>query len=154
MKSGVRLLICLCWFASHSLTWAVDYDLVLTGGRVVDGTGNPARFADVAIKEGRIVVVGWPGTNATEVIDVSGLIVAPGFIDVHTHAENILTHPAARNFARMGVTTLVLGNCGSSGVNVARFFEQVQQTNVAVNVATLLGHGSVRSQVMLSLIHI
>ena len=148
MKSGVRLLICLGWFASHSLTWAVDYDLVLTGGRVVDGTGNPARFADVAIKEGRIVVVGRPGTNATEIIDVSGLIVAPGFIDVHTHAENILTHPAARNFTRMGVTTLVLGNCGSSGANVARFFEQVPQTNVAVNVATLLGHGSVRSQVM------
>ncbi len=115
---------------------------------MVDGTGNPARFADVAIKEGRIVVVGRPGTNATEVIDVSGLLVAPGFIDVHTHAENVLTHPAARNFTRMGVTTLVLGNCGSSGGNVARFFEQVLQTNVAVNVATLLGHGSVRSQVM------
>lgn len=127
---------------------AQEFDLVLTGGRIIDGTGNPARFADVAIKDGRIVGVGRPGTNAAEVIDVSGLIVAPGFIDVHTHAENIFTLPSARNFARMGVTTLVLGNCGSSEVNVGRMFERIEQTNVAVNVATLLGQGSVRSHVM------
>lgn len=127
---------------------AREFDLVLTGGRIIDGTGNPARFADVAIKDGRIVGVGRPGTNATEVIDVSGLIVAPGFIDVHTHAENIFTLPSARNFARMGVTTLVLGNCGTSEVNVGRMFARLEQTNVAVNVATLLGQGSVRSQVM------
>lgn len=125
-----------------------DYDLILRGGRVIDGTGNPARFADVAIENGRIAAIGRLATNAAEVIDVSGLIVAPGFIDVHTHAENILELPSARNFVRMGVTTLVLGNCGSGPVNVGEFFDRVAATNVAVNVATLVGHGAVRSQVM------
>ncbi len=144
----MRLLCYLTWLAIQLPGGAAEYDLILAGGRIIDGSGNPARFADVAIKEGRIALVGRPGTNATEVVDVTGLVVAPGFIDVHTHAENILTHPAARNFTRMGVTTVVLGNCGTSEVNLPRFFERVQQTNVAVNVATLLGHGSVRSQVM------
>lgn len=144
----MRLLLLLTLLATHLAGRAEEYDLVLVGGRVIDGTGNPARSADIAIKAGRIAAIGRPGTNATEVVDVSGLIVAPGFIDVHTHAENILTHPAARNFIRMGVTTLVLGNCGSSEVNVPRFFERVALTNPAVNVATLIGQGSVRSQVM------
>ena len=128
--------------------YAAEYDVILAGGRVIDGTGNPGRHADIAIKDGRITVIGRAGTNATELIDVTGLVVAPGFIDVHTHAENILALPHARNFARQGVTTLVLGNCGSSEVNVGRFFDRVEQTNVAVNVATLVGQGSVRSQVM------
>lgn len=146
--SGVRLLPQLCCLFAASILSAADFDLVLAGGRVIDGTGNPARFADVAIKDGRIVGIGRLGTNATEVIDVTGKIVTPGFIDVHTHAENILSYPAAANFTRLGVTTLVLGNCGSSDVNVARLFARIGQTNVAVNVATLIGQGSVRSQVM------
>ena len=114
----------------------------------MDGHGNPARFADVAVKDGRIAAIGRPGTNAAEVIDVPGLIIAPGFIDVHTHAENILELPSARNFARMGVTTLILGNCGSGPVDVGGFFRRAGATNIAVNVALLIGQGSIRSHVM------
>jgi N-acyl-D-amino-acid deacylase len=124
------------------------YDLLLRNGRVIDGTGNPARFADIAIRDQRIVALGKLKGDAKREIDLEGLIVAPGFIDVHTHAEDILGLPEAENFVRMGVTTLVLGNCGSSKVAVAEFFAEVEKTRVSANVATLIGQGSVRGQVM------
>jgi N-acyl-D-amino-acid deacylase len=128
---------------------AQTYDLVLRGGRVIDGTGGPAVHGDVAISQGRIVAVARhvSGSGRRE-IDVTGRIVAPGFIDVHTHAEEIVEHPRAENFLRMGVTTLVLGNCGSSTLDVDGFFRKLEATNISANVATLIGHGSVRNQVM------
>jgi len=76
------------------------------------------------------------------------LIVAPGFIDVHSHAENVEEHPLAKNFLRMGVTTLVLGNCGSSRRDVGAYFGKLEKLGVSPNVATLIGQGSVRSQIM------
>jgi N-acyl-D-amino-acid deacylase len=124
------------------------YDLILRGGRVVDGTGNPAYFADVAMAEGRIKSIGKVVGEARMELDAKGLIVAPGFIDVHTHAEDIDELPLAENFVRMGVTTLVLGNCGTSVLNVGEFFRRLEATNVSVNVATLVGHGSIRGKVM------
>src|SRR5438445_3225427 len=104
---------------------AETYDLLIRGGRVVDGTGSPARFADVGIKDGRIAAIGKLAGVATTTLEVPGLIVAPGFIDVHTHAENIEDLPLAENFVRMGVTTLVLGNCGGSKLNIAEFFKKL-----------------------------
>ena len=74
--------------------------------------------------------------------------MTPGFIDVHTHAEELDELPEAGNFARMGVTTVVLGNCGSSTLDVASFFRRLERTNISVNVATLIGHGSIRAKVM------
>ena len=125
-----------------------EFDYVVRGGRVADGSGNPAFFADVAIKDGRIARIGKVADRAKEELNAEGLVVAPGFIDVHTHAEDILELPLAENFVRMGVTTIVLGNCGSSVVNVADLFRKISATNVAVNVATLVGHGTVRGRVM------
>lgn len=131
------------------VSWAADYDLVLRHGRVIDGTGNPARFADVAVKNGRVVEVGRVAGSATDEVDARGLIVAPGFIDVHTHAEEIDDLPRGENFVRMGVTTLVLGNCGGSVRNVGEFFRRIETTNpVSPNVATLIGHGTVRGRAM------
>ena len=127
---------------------AADFDTVIRNGRVIDGTGNPAFFADVAIKDGRISLVGKVEGTATAQLDAAGKLVAPGFIDVHTHAEDIDEMPQAENFARMGVTTLVLGNCGSSVSNVGEFFTRLEATNVSVNVATLIGHGTVRNRAM------
>ena len=144
-RRGVCLaLVILLPFCGHSQT----YDLIVRGGRVADGTGHPAYFADVAIKEGRIVSIGKIAGEAKAELDANGLIVAPGFIDVHTHAEDIEELPLAENFARMGVTTLVLGNCGTSVLNVEEFFRRLEATNVSVNVATLVGHGSIRGKVM------
>src|SRR5216110_2693374 len=124
------------------------YDLIVRNGRVIDGAGNPAFFADVAVEKGRIVAVGKITNDAPEIINAAGLIVTPGFIDVHTHAEEIIDLPLAENFVRMGVTTLMLGNCGSSVRNVKEFLDRVETTNVSVNVATLVGHGDVREKAM------
>jgi N-acyl-D-amino-acid deacylase len=130
------------------LAHAETYDVVIRNGRVVDGTGNPAFFADVAIKNGHIARIGRVAGKAKAEIDAAGLIVAPGFIDVHTHADEVADMPRAENFVRMGVTSLVAGNCGNSTLNVARLFRAVERANVAVNVATLVGHNSVREKAM------
>ena len=130
------------------LTRAETYDLIIRDGRVIDGTGSPASFADVAVKDGRIIAMGKLSGAATTTIDAKGLIVAPGFIDVHTHAENVEDLPLAENFLRMGVTTLVLGNCGGSALNVAEFFHKLEAKTISPNVATLIGHNTVRSHVM------
>jgi N-acyl-D-amino-acid deacylase len=125
-----------------------DYDLIVRYGMIIDGTGSPAFAGDVAIKDGHIAAVGKiEGTGVREV-DAHGLVVAPGFIDVHTHAEDILTMPKAENFLRMGVTTLVLGNCGTSVVKVGEFFRELEEEKTSPNVATLIGHGSVRRRAM------
>ena len=127
---------------------AQTYDLVIRNGRVVDGSGNPAFFADVAVRKGRIAAIGRVDRPGRTEIHAAGLTVAPGFIDVHTHADAVAAMSRAENFGRMGVTTVVAGNCGSSTLNVARLFRAVERTNVAVNVATLVGHNSARGKAM------
>ncbi len=124
------------------------YDVIIRHGHVIDGTGAPAVDADVAVRDGRIAAIGKiDGTARTE-IDAAGKVVAPGFIDVHTHTEDLPEVPLAENFLRMGVTLIVAGNCGSSKTDVAGFFNDVTRTGVAINIATLVGQGSVRGQVM------
>lgn len=125
------------------------YSLVILNARVIDGTGNPWYRADIAINDGRIIKIGRiDRSEAGNVIDAKGQIVAPGFIDVHTHVESIYNLPEAENFVRMGVTSLVTGNCGSSATDVGQFLGQAKQKPLAVNLATLIGHGSVRRKVL------
>ena len=127
---------------------AQDYHFVIRHARLVDGTGAPAVAGDVAIRDRRIAAVGhFPGQGRTE-IDAAGQVVAPGFIDVHTHSEDVTDIPAGENFLRMGVTTIITGNCGGSKLNVAEFFDDIAKTKVGLNVATLIGHNTVRGQVM------
>lgn len=125
------------------------YDLVIIRGTVIDGSGAPARGADVAVRNGRIVAVGTiPRGTASETIDAAGLVVAPGFIDVHTHADEVAETPRAENFVRMGVTSIVAGNCGGSALDVGEALTRIRQTGVSVNYATLIGHNTVRRAVM------
>ncbi len=127
---------------------AANFDLVLRGGRCIDGTGNPAYFADVAVNNGRIAALGKIPEDGSETLDVPGLIVAPGFIDVHTHADEIDELPLAENYCRMGVTTIIAGNCGESVRDIAAFFRRIESVGISVNAATLVGHGTIRERVM------
>lgn len=147
MKSALCRVVALL-FVCVSPAFAADYDLIIRGGRVADGTGNPAYHADVAVKDGRIAAIGKLAGEAAQVIDARGCVVAPGFIDVHAHADDIDKLPLAENFLRMGVTTIVNGNCGGSNLDIAGHFKQLEDVLVSVNVATLVGHGAVRRQVM------
>lgn len=125
------------------------YDTAIVGGRVIDGSGAPGRLVDVAIKDGRIVAVGKVArASARQVVDATGLVISPGFIDVHTHADDLADHPRAENFVRMGVTSVVAGNCGSSALDVGEAFTKIRQAGAAVNFATLIGHNTVREAVM------
>lgn len=142
----ILLLLCAC--AALADPPAGRYDLVIRGGRVADGTGNPAFGADVAVKDGRIVEIGRVAGAAASEIDARGMIVAPGFIDVHTHAENVTSLPRAENFVRMGVTSIVVGNCGGSRLDLGVFFKQIEEKGASVNVASLIGHNTVRSEAM------
>ncbi len=127
-----------------------SYDLVLKGGKIIDGTGNGWFYGDVAIDSGKIAGVGNLGNiNADTIIDVKGLIIAPGFIDVHTHIEkNYLSVPTADNFIFDGVTSVVTGNCGSSNLDLARYFRRLDSVRTSINVASLIGHNTVRAAVM------
>ena len=139
----------LVFAASPASVQNPTYDVLIVGGSVVDGSGSPPIRNDVAIKSGRIVRIGrFPAATAGEVIDAAGLVVAPGFIDVHTHADDIADTPRAENFVRMGVTTVVAGNCGGSALDIADALTRIRRTGVAVNYATLIGHNTVRRAVM------
>ena len=129
---------------------AADYDVLIRNARVVDGSGNAWFRAGVAVKDGRIAAIGpLAGATAARVIDAHERIVAPGFIDVHTHVEsNIERHPQAGNFLLDGVTTVITGNCGSSRLDLAAWFEKLEKLGLGINVGSLVGHNSVRAEVM------
>jgi N-acyl-D-amino-acid deacylase len=152
-------------------------DLLLTGGMVIDGTGAPGRAAEVGLRGDRIVAVGPPGTiaePAAKTLDVSGRVVAPGFIDMHSHTDYfLLVDPDAQSKVTQGITTDVCGNCGfspgpilhetalaQSRANLARygleptwrtlgeFMEVLDRSPLGMNFITLVGHGNLRASAM------
>jgi len=129
---------------------AADFDLLIRGARVVDGTGNPWFRADVGIRDGKIASIGkLPAATADRVIDARNRVLAPGFIDVHTHIEGAVEQvPRGDNYVLDGVTTVVTGNCGGSNVRVKEWFDKLSQLGLGLNVSTLIGHNSVRAEVM------
>lgn len=128
--------------------FAADFDVLIQNARIADGTGSALQNGSVGIQNGRITALGDVKGTATKTIDAHGLVVAPGFIDVHTHSEDICQNPVAENFLRMGVTTIITGNCGYSRTDVGTFFQEIEAAKPALNVATLIGHGSVRKEGM------
>jgi N-acyl-D-amino-acid deacylase len=125
------------------------YDLLIVNGRIIDGTGNPWFYGDIGVREGKIVKIGKIKGEATQVIDAHGMIVSPGFIDVHTHIEtNDFKNPTADNFIQDGVTTVITGNCGVSNVDLEKYFFKLDSARLSINVASLIGHNSVRKAIM------
>ncbi|BDC52276.1 aminoacylase [Bryobacterales bacterium F-183] len=132
------------------LTLASDYDVLIQNARIIDGTGNAWFRGDLGVKAGRIAAIGnLKGKTADRTIDAANRVATPGFIDVHTHVEgNIEESPSADNYLLDGVTTIVTGNCGGSVINVGDWFRKLEQLGIGLNVATLIGHNGVRSEVM------
>ena len=145
--------------------------ILIKNGRIIDGTGNPWFKADIMVKDGRIISVGrrLQQRGVCKVVHADGLVVSPGFIDIHNHGDlDILKFPMAENLVRQGVTTAVFGNCGTSPAPVnsrvkellgdeaeqlewtdfAGFLQRIETTGIAVNVASLVGHGTIRAAVM------
>ena len=149
-KLGSFVLIVLFAFsAPAALSQSQErFDLLITNARIVDGTGNPWFWGSVATRDGKIVRVGRISGTADQTIDAKGNIVAPGFIDVHAHTEDIFDNPSAENFVRMGVTSLVTGNCGGSAENIGEFLGRFNMKPLAVNLAALIGHNTVRREAM------
>lgn len=123
-------------------------DICISGAKVYDGTGNPWYWGDIGVKEGRIVAIGIVRQRAREIIDGTDLVVCPGFVDVHTHADGIIGNSTADNVIRQGVTTVVSGNCGGSGFPIKDMLDRVKAAAPAINYATLVGHGTIRCRVM------
>src|SRR4051812_35595271 len=132
------------------LAAAADYDLVIRNARVIDGSGNAWYRGDVAVKDGKIAAIGnLANASATRTIDAHERVVAPGFIDVHTHVEgNVDRNPRGDNFLLDGVTTVITGNCGSSELNLSAWFTRLTTLGLGINVGSLVGHNSVRREVM------
>lgn len=139
------LLLPLC-----SIAQSPACDILIRNGKIIDGTGNSWYYGDIAVKDGKISAIGRSlDLTAARIIDAKGLVVAPGFIDVHTHLEaDEAKDPRATSFIMDGVTTCVTGNCGSSNVDIASYLSFVDSMKMSINVASLVGHNDVRKAVM------
>lgn len=152
------LFISIILFSAHSAQAqnTYDYDVLIKDGSVFDGSLKPAFKADVAIRDGRIVRVSEniEGT-AARIIDAEGLYVSPGFIDLHTHVDRGMTFPETRaclNYLLQGVTSVVVGQCGSSAWPIVEKAEDQMKRwsneGIGPNAALMVGHGSVRELVL------
>lgn len=152
----------------------MEVDTLILGGRIIDGTGNPWYKADIAIKNGKIVKIGkLRNIDAERILTVEGLIVSPGFIDIHSHSDyTLIVDPKAESKIRQGITTEVIGNCGNSaapllgelkdrrsqieqryGIRVdwtymSEYIERLRRGGISVNVAPLIGFANIRIAVL------
>ena len=159
--------------AGHHLAQEPQYDLLIVGGHILDGSGSPWFAGSVAVKDGRIVEVGrLPNASARRVIDATGLIVAPGFIDLHSHSDyTLLVDGTAQSKIRQGVTTEILGESSSAGpvlgpaatefdkalrplgiqrdwTTLSEYFARVERQGTSVNIASYVGSGQVRECIL------
>lgn len=174
LRDSSAALVALSAWRPGRVEAAPTFDLVLRGGTILDGTGAPAFRADLAVKGDTIAAIGdIADTRAARSLDVRGLHVCPGFIDMHTHSDSsILAHPGDESRARQGITTEITGNCGSSAAplagvaatetrlalaaagievdwtDVASYYARIERMRFAVNQAMLVGQGTLREGVV------
>ncbi|MEW2921783.1 D-aminoacylase [Muricauda sp. ANG21] len=126
-----------------------EYDILILNGTVYDGSGNAPIETDIAIKDSMIVAIGdLDESKAARILKVDGLAVSPGFIDMHTHLEPIMELPSCESHVRQGVTTALGGPDGSSPWPLKAYLDSLQAKGVGMNVAYLIGHNTVRKNVM------
>ncbi|MCI5107682.1 MAG: D-aminoacylase [Pseudomonadales bacterium] len=146
-----RFSILLCSVLLFSSATAQDrFDVLISNGRIVDGSGNPWYQADVGIIDDRIARIGdLSDASAETIIDASGLVVSPGFIDPHTHAlRGIFDVPNAESALLQGVTTLTEGNDGSSPWPIADHYAEIEALGISPNWSVFVGQGTIRSLVI------
>ncbi len=151
MRRFLSLSLLAAWtVCSLPVAAQAPFDVLITGARIVDGAGNPWFSADVGVRDQRIVDVGNLGNATAEtVIDASGLIVAPGFIDPHTHAtRGIFDVPGAESALLQGVTTLIEGNDGTSPLPIDEHLDEIEAAGISPNWALFAGQGTIRAAVM------
>ncbi|MCZ6640401.1 MAG: amidohydrolase family protein, partial [Gammaproteobacteria bacterium] len=161
-------LIIVALTSSGSESQPVDYDLVIRGGTVFDGSGKPGVVGDVAIRGDRIVAIGDINGRSARTIDASGLYVTPGFIDMHSHSETfrLLNGGQGPSFAFQGVTTEIYGETVSMGPlggqrsnelpdellgkweSFGEFLDYMEEVGISINVASYVGSGGIRANVM------
>lgn len=157
MSKNLLLFLCCFLIAAFSITSScnraeVDYDILITNGRIVDGKGEPGFYGDIGIKRDTIVEVGdLSGKTATKTINAQGLVVSPGFIDIHTHCDEGLGKPESKanlNYLIQGTTTVVTGNCGDGTFKIAEIKDKWEKQRIGTNAVHLVGFGTVRKEVM------
>lgn len=146
MRTAIFLFLPLYLFSQSP----APVDILIRHGRIIDGTGNNWYYGDIAVRDGKIVDIGKDlRYTAAKTIDATNLVVAPGFIDVHTHLEDDESKdPLAQSFIYDGVTTCITGNCGLSNTDAGKYLRMIDSLKMSVNIATLIGHNDVRKAVM------
>jgi dihydroorotase/N-acyl-D-amino-acid deacylase len=146
--------------AAITLLHAADFDTLIRNGRIVDGTGNPAWVGDIAIRTGRIAAMGKLGDRtAPTVIDAHGLVVTPGFIDIHNHSDyTLLVDGSAQSMVRQGVTSVILGEGDSAApiggkqnhteneadwADLSGYFNRILKQGISLNVGTYVGSSQI-----------
>jgi len=145
------LLVLFSTVASHAADKPIDADYVLEKATIYDGMGSEGYAGDVAVRDDKIVAVGkFTRGDVGRVIDCQGLVIAPGFIDLHNHSDSPIVAPESRanvNFLTQGCTTIVTGNCGFGPVKVKEYLDKIDAAGAGTHVAHLLQHGALREAV-------
>jgi N-acyl-D-amino-acid deacylase len=148
---GRGVVIALLSWAAAAGAQQPAYDIVITGGTIIDGTGSPGYRGDVAISGGRIAAISrtpLDPSTARRRINATGLVVAPGFIDLHAHLDPIFNMPDAESAVRQGVTLALGGPDGGGASPMGPYLDRVSQLKLGMNVAFLTGHNTIRRAVM------
>ena len=148
MRTLLFILLLLCAFGSSSQF--TNNTILIQGGLVVDGTGKPGRKADIRIEGDRIVEIGNLRPAPSEnILKAEGLVVAPGFIDAHSHTDGPMEKdPLLESQVRQGITTAIVGQDGGSEFPIRYFFDKVARSKPTLNFATFAGHGTIRRQIL------
>ncbi len=154
MKSTLAIIALMTALIWSAIGQQSEFDLLIRNGRIVDGTGNPSYMGDIGLRDSRIAAVGrLANRSATRVIDANGLVVAPGFIDIHNHSDDtVLEDGDAQSMVRQGVTSMIFGEGGSAAPSdewkdFSSYFAELGRRGVSTNIGTYLGSSTVWTRV-------